>query len=222
MQMLERVTGCLKVCWIYPGDQERRGIVEVTSPPDEQLMATWARAKRSGDAQSESGSIPVRWNELAQVCAELLEQDWARENVDKPLAQPADEGTCSCLPVVTRVGDYFYRLSDSYEDSATEEVSSLVLPLGLTDVWFRGRAVRELGSHTTKLWLARFQDGTGWHRYVTHIEEHDLPAPNLSIADDRVPANRRHPKDRGLWPRRSPTPRGTHAVASLLCGDAPA
>ena len=113
----------------------------------------------------------MRWNELAQVCAELLEQDWARENVEKLVAQPADERHLFLFARSHRVGDYFYRLSDSYEDGATEEVGALVLPQGLTDVWFRGRSVRQLGSDTTKLWLARFHDGTGWHRYVTHIEE---------------------------------------------------
>ena len=34
---------------------------------------------------------PLRLNELAQVCTEMLAEDWAIENFDKLLAQSADE-----------------------------------------------------------------------------------------------------------------------------------
>lgn len=184
--------------WIYSGDQERRAIVEVTSPPDRHLMATWARAKRAGEAQFESGSIPVRWKELAQVCTELLAEDWARENVAKLVAQPANERHLFLFARSQRVGDYFYRLSDSDGDDATEEVDVIVLPQGLTDVWFRGRARRDQGSDTAEIWVARFNAGSGWHRYVARIEERHLPSPNPAIADDQVPADWRRPKDRCL------------------------
>lgn len=187
-------------CWRYPGDQERRGIVEVTSLPDKELMATWAQAKRTGEAQSESGSVPLRWNELAQVCTELLEEEWAQENIDKLVAQPADERHLFLFARSHRVGHYFYRLTDSYDDGATEEVDALVLPQGLTDVWFRGRSVRDPGSDTTKTWVARFQNESGWHRHVVHLEERHLPTPNPGITDDRVSADWRRPKDRSLKP----------------------
>ena len=182
--------------WTYPGDQERRGIVEVTSPPDQQLMATWARAKKVGEAQSESGSVPLRWNELAQVCAELLAEDWAGENIAKLLNQSADERHLFLFARSHEKGHYFYRLSDSYDDDAPEEVDDLVLPEGLTDVWFRGQARREPGSDTAELWVARFQAGSGWYRYVAQINEQLLPSPNPGIADDRVPAGWRRPKER--------------------------
>ncbi|MPQ98384.1 hypothetical protein GB931_10730 [Modestobacter sp. I12A-02628] len=185
--------------WVYPDGQARQGIVEITSPPATRLMNEWARAKRAGQPQIESGSIPSRLNELAQVCFELLQEGWARENLDKLLAQPADERHLFLFARSHKAGgDYFYRLSDTYDDATSERVDDLVLPLGISDVWFRGRAQRDpyqpLG--TTQLWLARFQAGAGWHRYVVNIEERGLPSPNPGIADDRVPTNWRLPKDR--------------------------
>ena len=77
--------------WVYPDDEARRAIVEITSPPATSLMKRWAAAKRAGQPQSESGSIPVRLGELAQVCTEMLAEDWAKENLDKLLAQSAEE-----------------------------------------------------------------------------------------------------------------------------------
>jgi hypothetical protein len=188
--------------WVYPDSQERNGIVEITSPPATSLMSKWARAKKAGQPQTESGSIPLRLNDLAQVCAEMLAEDWAKENLDKLLAQPADERHLFLFARGHKEGgDYFYRLSDSYEDGTAEQVDDLVLPQGISDLWFRGRAQRDrdepLG--TTKLWLARFQAGSGWHRYVVLIEEQHLPSPNPGIAnDDQVPQGWRRPKDRTL------------------------
>ncbi|NHA01687.1 hypothetical protein G5V59_23415 [Nocardioides sp. W3-2-3] len=69
--------------WIYPEGGTRRGIVEITSPPAASLMSQWAAAKREGRPQTESGSVPARLGELAQVCTEMLEEDWAQENLDK-------------------------------------------------------------------------------------------------------------------------------------------
>ena len=74
--------------WVYPDGHGRHGIVEITSPPARSLMKEWAAAKREGRPQSESGSVPTRFGELAQVCTEMLAEDWARENLDKLLAQP--------------------------------------------------------------------------------------------------------------------------------------
>lgn len=73
---------------------------------------------------------------------------------------------------------YFYRLSDPYEDGAIEPVEDLALPEGLSDVWFRGRVRRKSGQllGTTEVWLARYQAGAGWQRYVVEIEEQDLRA----------------------------------------------
>lgn len=187
-------------CWTYSSDdgQVCRGIVEVTSPPAKSLMATWAAAKREGQPQSESGSIPTRFGELVQVCTELLAEDWAKDNLDKLIAEPADERHLFLFARGHDVGHYFYRLSDSYDDGTVENVDDLVLPAGVSDVWFRGRSTRDhdqpLGA--TKIWLARFQASSGWHRYVVSIEERQLPSPNPSIADDSVPEGWRRPKDR--------------------------
>lgn len=185
--------------WVYPGDPARRGLVEVTSPPAKSLMSEWARAKKEGRAQTEGGSIPVRWNELAQVCTEMLAEHWASENVAKLLAQPSDERHLFLFARGHKEGgDYFYRLSDSYGDGTTEQVDDLVLPHGISDIWFRGRAKRDpdrlLG--TTEIWVARFQAGFGWHRYVARIEEQHLPSPNAGIADDHAPKDWRIPKFR--------------------------
>lgn len=188
--------------WVYPG-QERQGIVEITSPPATSLMSEWARAKKAGQPQTEGGSIPLRLNELAQVCTEMLAEDWASENFDKLLAQPADERHLFLFARGHKEGGhYFYRLSDSYDDGTAEHVDDLVLPQGISDVWFRGRARRARSQPLgpTELWLARFQAGSGWHRYVVRIEEQHLPSPNPGIADDRVPEGWRLPKDRTIKP----------------------
>ncbi|WP_256843033.1 hypothetical protein [Ornithinimicrobium cryptoxanthini] len=58
--------------WTYPKGGQRRGLVEVTSPPDQDIMKRWAQAKRDGQAQSETGSIPTHLNVLHAVCTELL------------------------------------------------------------------------------------------------------------------------------------------------------
>lgn len=93
---------------------------------------------------------------------------------------------------------YFYRLADSYEDGSIEPVEDLALPEGISDVWFRGRARRKSGQllGTTEVWLARYQAGAGWQRHVVEIEEQDLPSPAAGIANDPVPVEMRHPKDR--------------------------
>jgi hypothetical protein len=190
--------------WVYSDESKRHGIVEVTSPPATNLMREWARAKKAGRPQTESGSIALRWNELAQVCAEMLAEDWARENLDKLLANPADERHLFLFSRRhTEGGHYFYRLSDSYADGSTEHVDDLVLPNGISDVWFRGRARRELDQPLgpTEIWLARFQTGLGWCRYVVRIEERQLPSPNPRIADDGVPADWRRLKDRSYKAR---------------------
>jgi hypothetical protein len=187
--------------WVYPDGQERQGIVEVTSPPATSLMGEWARAKKAGQPQTEGGSIPLRLNELAQVCSAMLAEDWARENLDKLLAQSADERHLFLFARGHKEGGhYFYRLSDSCDDGTTEHVDDLVLPRGISDVWFRGRARREVDQPlgATELWLARFQAESGWHRYVVRIEERNLPSPNPGIADDRVPTGWRLPKDRAI------------------------
>ncbi|WP_297742119.1 hypothetical protein [uncultured Tessaracoccus sp.] len=188
--------------WVYPDDRAQRAIVEITSPPATSLMKRWAAAKRAGQPQSESGSIPARLGELAQVCTEMLAEDWAKENLDKLLAQPADERHLFLFGRSYNVENYFYRLSDSYANGTVEHVDDLVLPDGISDVWFRGRARRDFDQPlgTTDIWLARFQVSSGWHRYVVSIEEQHLPSPNPTIADDRVPKNWRQPKDRMMTP----------------------
>lgn len=182
--------------WVSDGGQTR-GIVEITSPPATHLLAEWARAKKEGRPQTESGSIPVRLCELAEVCTELLGQDWALENIEKLQATQADERHLFLFGRSYNVQNYFYRLSDSYDDGSMEPVKDLALPTGISDVWFRGRARPK--SHpvgTVEVWLARYQAGAGWQRYVVEIEEQDLPSPAAGIANDRLPAEMRHPKDR--------------------------
>ncbi|HEY3469155.1 MAG TPA: hypothetical protein VGL47_28755 [Amycolatopsis sp.] len=188
--------------WVMP-DGQGRGIVEVTSPPATKLMADWARAKKEGRPQTESGSVPLRMNELAAVCTELLETSWALENIRKLQNQHANERHLFLFARGHDVGHYFYRLSDSYGDRSAETVEDLVLPDGISDVWFRGRASREpdrpLGAAQVR--LARFQAGVGWQCHVVDIEERDLPSPASGIVADHVPADMRHPQNRS--PHRS-------------------
>lgn len=86
-------------------------IVEVTTPPATALMAEWARAKKEGRLQAESGCRPVRMNDLGAVCTELLGATWAIENITKLRAQPAEERHLFLFARSYDVGDYFYRLS---------------------------------------------------------------------------------------------------------------
>lgn len=176
-----------------------RGIVEITSPPATELMREWAAAKRDGRPQSESGTTDTRFGELAEVCTEMLAADWAQDNIEKLMTQPADERHLFLFARSYDVGHYFYRLTDSYEDAPPEQIEDLMLPDGISDVWFRGRASRVRGQTLGpwNLWLARFQAGVGWHRYVVSIEEQHLPSPNPGLADDiKVPAGWRRPKGR--------------------------
>jgi hypothetical protein len=161
-------------------------------------MTEWARAKKNDEPQTESGSIPLRWNDLAQVCTEILAEEWAIENIEKLLAQPADERHLFLFARGHKEGGhYFYRLTDSHDEGEVEQVDDLVLPDGITDVWFRGRASRDSGKDLdTTILLARYQTGSGWHRYQSHMRELHLPPPSPGLADDRVPAGQRHPKDR--------------------------
>lgn len=181
--------------WAYSGEEQRRGIVEVTSPPDKTLMKRWAQAKRDGLPQSESGSIPARLGQLHEVCAELLAAAWALENIAKLRAEPADERHLFLFGRSHRVQSYFYRLSDTYVDRPVEHVEDLALPEGITDLWCKGRARRE-ESWARKVWVARFQAGVGWNRYVADIDERQLPPPNAAIADDSLDPQLRSPKDR--------------------------
>jgi len=182
--------------WVYPGANARPAIVEVTSPPDTKLMRTWAEAKRAGTSQSESGSAPARWNELAEVCMEILREPWALENIEKLTSHPAEERHLFLFGRSYRVENYFYRLSDTYEENTTEHVADLVLPDGVTDVWFRGRARRGQDSDVAEIRVARFNKGTGWQRHLVEIHERALPAPNPGIVDDKVLPGWRKPKVR--------------------------
>lgn len=185
--------------WVYPEENHRQGIVEVTSPPAEIRMRERAIAKRAGQRYIESGSIPIRWGELAQVCAEMLEEDWAKENIDKLLAQPAEERHLFLFGRGYEVENHFHRLSDTFNNGEVEPVDDLILPEGISDVWFEGRARRvddQLPARTMEIWLARFQASSGWHRYVVEIQEKLLPGPNRSIADDPAPKGSRQPRDR--------------------------
>lgn len=189
--------------WTYPQDRERRGIVEITSPPAKKLLHKWAAAKRGGKPQQEHSSIPLRWGELAQVCSEMLAEKWARENLHKLRTQPADERHLFLFARSYKEGgDYFCRLSDSYEDGSHEQVGDLVLPDGISDVWFRGRGRRNSNQlfGAIEIWLARFHTGSGWHRYVVTMYEQNLPSPTKSLAEDNAPAGWRQPKDRSAPP----------------------
>lgn len=182
--------------WEYP--DERRGVVEVTSPPDKALMRQWALANRKGYAHSESGSLPVRANQLADVLAEMLSEGWAEENIAKILGEPADEHHLFLFARSHRVGHYFNRLFDSLEPGSAERVGDLEIPRGLTDLWVRGRAQRDRGSDAIEMAVTRFQAGSGWRRYTVHMSELHLPSPNSGIAEDPISSTRR-PKERAKY-----------------------
>ena len=181
--------------WTDPATGSRC-IVEVTGPTETNLLRSWAEAKRSGRPQHESGCMPVRWGELAQVCSEILAEQWAVENIAKLVAEPAGQRHLFLFARGERYGDYFKRLSDVFEDGVREPVQNLVMPTGIDCVWFRGRA-QALSSEARTLNLARFDLAQGgWERHVVSIQESMLPAPAASIADDKRPAGSRDPKRR--------------------------
>ena len=109
----------------------------------------------------------------------MLARISAQDNIEKLMTQPADERHLFLFARSHDVGRYFYRLTDSYGDAPLEQVEDLMLPDGITDVWFRGRARRDRGRllGSWEFWLARFQAGVGWRRYVVSIEEQHLPSP---------------------------------------------
>lgn len=181
--------------WNYPDDAGRRGVVEVTSPPDKKLMRDWAIAKRNGDVQSESGSVPVRANQLAEVIAELLREKWSEENIVKLLGEVSDEHHLFLFARSQRVGGYFERLSDALDPKFPESVDDLVLPPGLSDLWVLGRAYRDRDPESFEATVARYRAGSGWHRYTARISESQLPAPNAGVSEDSASVERR-PKNR--------------------------
>jgi hypothetical protein len=182
--------------WAYADG--RRAIVEITSPPAAALLADWALAKRNGKPQVEGGCVPLLWNGLAGWCESLLSQSWARENVNKLCRHVADERHLFLFARSHADATYFYRLAEAWDEGTRERVAALALPVGISDVWFRGRAMRPghqiLG--TTHIRLARFQRDVGWSSHRVSVEECQLPTPNPGIADDPVPHSTRTPKSR--------------------------
>ena len=181
--------------WTSPDGVGTQGVVEVTSPPDEELMRKLARAKREGATQVESGSVALRWGELDQVCTELLEEDWAKANIAKLLAYLAFEHHLFLHARSYRIGNYFYRLSDDPATNPPEEIGDLTLPDGVTDVWFRGRS-KKLGHEVLGdciLRVARYNVLAGWCRLAVEIPESSLPSPSCDIATDKAPDGWRAP-----------------------------
>lgn len=181
--------------WVISDAIRYRGIVEITSPPDTKLMKQWAKDKREGRRQSEGGSIPIYWNKLDKFCTDLLSEDWALKNIAKLLNEPADERHFFLFGRSYRVESYFARLSDEYKEGPIEFINDIALPEGLNSVWFAGRAAR-CDEWRMRIWVARFQAESGWHRYTVDIDERNLPPPLSSIGVDRRPATTRRVKSR--------------------------
>lgn len=114
----------------------------------------------------------------------------------KLLASPADERHLFSAYTRRAGGVILHRLSDACGDRQFEPADDLVLPAGLSDVWFRGRAKLTDDPGVAALRLARFQVCTGWHRYVVQIRELDLPSPPKSLRDDPILAGLRRPMNR--------------------------
>lgn len=180
--------------WVIPGSK-RRGIIEVTAPDERKLLKKWAQQRRDGQYQEESGSMPTRFNQLTEVCNEILSEAWVLPNFKKLKATPADERHLFLFAHGERYGHYFYRLSDTYADEESEPVGELDLPEEIDCVWFRGRANRESPDECV-VRVARFLRGSGWQRHAVTIQELDLPSPTPSIAGKDRWATLRHPKDR--------------------------
>jgi hypothetical protein len=188
--------------WTDPHGQGYRGIVEITSPPATELLREWARAKRAGEPQVERGSFPVRTNELAKVCTEMLTTPWAIDNFDKLLAQPADERHLFLFARRYEDATYFYRLSEPMLSGTEEGLGDLELPEGISDVWFRGRTLARISGTEPfrELRVARYQAASGWSSHAVRIDERQLPSPNPDIANDDAMNGLRHPKDRASRP----------------------
>lgn len=187
--------------WKPIPSEDQHCVVEVTSPPASQLMRERAQAKMAGSSHVETGSYAPRLNEISQVCAEMLATEWATENFDKLLAQPARERHLFLFARRHSDESYFRRLSGGREGTPDEDLQPIHLPHGISDVWFRGQATRVGGIQGR--WLvkvARYQAASGWHSYTVTLQEQELPAPAGGIADDQVEPCWRRPKDRGPLP----------------------
>lgn len=182
--------------WRFGPSGALQAIVEITSPPAHRAIGGLARATRARERYIESGSMPVRRNELAEVCQEWLSEDWAIDNINKLNARPADERHLFLFARTYDREDYLLRLGDAGDGPDTEFVADLELPDGISDVWFRGRACRG-ESGQTAVRVSRFQRDSGWKRYTVTLNEAELPAPNAQlVGPDRWAGATRQPKER--------------------------
>lgn len=109
----------------------------------------------------EKRSTWTRWNLHAEASRQLMGWRFVniqdREAITGLVVDAAEHASLRLTPP---------ELASSHEDGTGEDVDDLVLPHGISDVWFRGRASRDafdpLG--VTQLRLARFQATSGWHR----------------------------------------------------------
>lgn len=177
------------------------GVVEVTGPPAETAMRNYANAIRVGERWLECGSSAAHLGVLAEHLSDELKQPWAAANIDKLKRVDARERHLYLIGRTIPDQEYYARLSDTYDLGPMESIAPLVLPDGISDVWFSGRGA----SGATKLdpftqWVARYNQSTGWSKCAVTIDEQLLPAPTLG--PDLAPAGWRLPqRDRNLEER---------------------
>ena len=169
------------------------GVVEVTGPPAEAEMRAFAIAERTGTQWMESGSTNAYLGTLHKHLSDELTEPWAVANLDKLRRVDAHERHLYLIGRTVLVQEYYARLSDTYESGPMEKIGPLILPEGITDVWFAGRGARG----ATKLegvtqWVARYNRKSGWSTHSVTIDERRLPAPR--IGGDPAPAGWRLPQ----------------------------
>jgi hypothetical protein len=130
---------------------------------------------------------------MTEHLTDLVTQTLARD-VEKLARANADERHLFLLGRTAPDHEYFARLSDEFDDGY-EPVDGLVLPDGVTDVWFRGRAHAapdKMSGFTMQ--VARFNRTQGWSRHEVAIAERAVPGPR--IVADQAPEGWRSPRSR--------------------------
>lgn len=173
--------------------EDRVGVVEVTGPPAEEEMRNFAIAEHIGTQWMESGSANAYLGTLHKHLSDELAEPWAVANLDKLRRVDAHERHLYLIGRTVPVQEYYARLSDAYESGPMEEIGPLVLPEGITDVWFAGRGARGASKlEPVTQWVARYSRIAGWSTHSVTIDERRLPAPR--IGRDPAPGGWRLPQ----------------------------
>lgn len=154
-------------------------------------MNDYATAVRKGVRWMESGSGASHLGRLAEYLSDELRQPWAATNIDKLNRIDAQERHLFLIGRTVLIRGYYARLSDTYQAGPIERIAGLVLPEGISDIWFSGRGARGATNlHPSTQWVARYNRLAGWSRHAVTIDEQLLPEPAIGRAPTHKTSSR--------------------------------